>query len=137
MRDAGAARRVACDVEFAVRRDVRNATIVREVDRERQFRLLRAAAVGVFFVALFTFNVHQHDASRRLGTQREAVAAARKEEERIQRHLKLEVDTHSALDVLQRRAAALHMVAPGPDTSVVIERVTSSPSPARSIVASR
>ena len=56
MRDAG--------FEFAVRRDVHNTTIVREIDRERQFRLLRAALVGVFFVALFTLNVHQHDTSR-------------------------------------------------------------------------
>ncbi len=129
MRDAG--------FEFAVRRDVRNTTIVREIDRERQFRLLRAALVGVFFVLLFTLNVHQHDTSRQLGKRLEIVAAELKEEERIQRHLKLEVDTHSAPDVLQQRAAALRMVAPGPESSVIVERVTSSPPPARSIVASR
>jgi cell division protein FtsL len=129
MRDAG--------FEFAVRRDVRNTTIVREVDRERQFRLARAALVGVFFVALFTLNVHQHDKVRQLGAKRESVLAEQKQEARIRGHLQLEVDAHSAPAVLAERAGALHLVAPGPESSVIVERVTSSPPPARSIVASR
>lgn len=129
MRDAG--------FEFAVRRDVRNTTIVREVDRERQFRLLRAACVGVFFVALFTLNVHQHDRIRQLGARREALIADYKKEQRIQRHLQLEVDVHSAPDVLARRARSLRMVPASAESSVIVERVTSSPPPARSIVASR
>ena len=129
MRDAG--------FEFAVRRDVRNTTIVREVDRERQWRLLRAAAVGVLFVALFTLNVHQHDTARQWTSKREEVLAAQKHEASRRRHLQLEVDAQSAPAVVAARAAELGMVAPGAESSVVVERVTSSPPPARSVVASR
>lgn len=129
MRDAG--------FEFAVRRDVRNTTIVREVDRDRQYRLPRAALVGAFFVALCTLNVHQHDKVRQVGAKRERVLAEQTQEAHIRGHLQLEVDALSAPAALAVRARALHMVAPGPESSVIVERVTSSPPPARSIVASR
>ncbi len=129
MRDAG--------FEFAVRRDVRNSTIVREVDRERQWRLLRAALVGMLFVALLTLNVHQHDTARAISTRREEVVGAQKHEAAVQRHLQVEVQAQSAPAVVASRAAAQRMVAPGQDSSVVVERVTSSPPPARSVVASR
>jgi hypothetical protein len=129
MRDAG--------FEFAVRRDVRNSTIVREVDRERQWRLLRAALVGLLFVALLTLNVHQHDTARSVTTKREEVVAGQKHEAAVRRHLEVEVQAQSAPAVVGARAASLHMVAPGQESSVVVERVTSSPPPARSVVASR
>lgn len=129
--------RDAAGFEFAVRRDVRNTTIVREVDRDRQWRLLRAVGVGVLFVALLTLNVHQHDTARRLMSEREEVLADQKTEAAVQKHLEVEVAVQSAPAVLKARASQLGMVAPGPDTSVVVERVTSSPPPARSVVASR
>lgn len=127
----------AAGVEFAVRRDVRNTTIVREVDRERQWRLLRAALVGVLFVGLLTLNVHQHDVARGWTSKREEVRAEQSREAELKRHLQLEVDAQSAPDVVAARAAALPMVAPEPGTTVVVQRVTSSPPPARSVVASR
>ena len=129
MRDAG--------FEFAVRRDVRNSTIVREVDRERQWRLLRAALVGMLFVALLTLNVHQHDTARTISTEREDVVREQKHEEAVRRHLQVEVQAQSAPAVVAERAARQRMVAPGQESSVVVERVTSSPPPARSVVASR
>lgn len=129
MRDAG--------FEFAVRRDVRNSTIVREVDRERQWRLFRAALVGMLFVALLTLNVHQHDTARTISTQREEVVREQKHEEAVRRHLQVEVQAQSAPAVVAERAARQRMVAPGQESSVVVERVTSSPPPARSVVASR
>lgn len=129
MRDAG--------FEFAVRRDVRNTTIVREVDRDRQWRLLRAAGIGALFVALFTLNVHQHDTARKWTSLLEGVRAAQKHEGALRRHLQLEVDAQRAPAVVAARAAELGMVAPGAASSVVVERVTSSPPPAGSVVASR
>ena len=123
--------------EFAVRRDVRNTTIVREVDRERQGRLGRAALIGGLFVALLPFNVHQHDTARALTTAREELLADQKREEVRRQHLEVEVSTQASPAIVAARAKQLHMVAPRPESSVVIERVTSSPPPARSVVASR
>ena len=75
---APAARSCACsrgsheqtpDSNSPCARDVQQHPDRREIDRLRGQcrRRLRAALVGVFFVALFTLNVHQHDTSRRVG----------------------------------------------------------------------
>jgi cell division protein FtsL len=62
--------------------------------------------------------------------------AERTEEEKLNRRLRLEVETLRAPALLESRAIReLGMVYPAPDNTLVIERVTSSTAP-RAVVAS-
>jgi cell division protein FtsL len=59
-------------------------------------------------------------------------------EAEVARHLRLEIETLRAPSRIERLATRrLHMVEPGPDDSVVIERVIPAPPPPRSVVALR
>ena len=46
--------------EYAIRKDVRNNPIVREVDQERHREMWRSAGVGVFLVLVLLFSAWQH-----------------------------------------------------------------------------
>ena len=48
------------DFEYAIKKDVRNNPIVREVDRERHLEMWRSVAVGVFLVGVLLFSAWQH-----------------------------------------------------------------------------
>ena len=43
--------------EYAIKKDVRNNPIVREVDRERHRELWRTIGIGLFLVAVLVFSV--------------------------------------------------------------------------------
>jgi cell division protein FtsL len=124
--------------EYAVRKDVRNNPIVREVDRERHRRMWRWAALALFFVPVLVFSVWRHAQLREygydVGALQDRIAIARKEQE----HLALEVETLRSRARIERLAMQrLGMIEPGPEDQEVIERVTSSPPPPRTVVARR
>ena len=50
----------ATDFEYAIKKDVRNNPIVREVDEARQRQLLRAVGIGALLVAVLLFSAWQH-----------------------------------------------------------------------------
>lgn len=124
--------------EWAIKKDVRNNPIVREVDRDRHREMWRSASIGVFLVLVLLFTVWQQFELVRYGYQMEQMQQQRADEEEIQRHLRLEIEALRAPGVVERRAMTeLHMVAPGPADTAVIERVVQAPPPPRSVVASR
>jgi len=124
--------------EWAIKKDVRNNPIVREVDRDRHREMWRTASIGVFLVLVLLFTVWQQFELVRYGYQMEQMQQQRADEEEIQRHLRLEIEALRAPGVVERRAMTeLHMVAPGPADTAVIERVVQAPPPPRSVVASR
>jgi hypothetical protein len=41
--------------EYAIKKDVRNNPIVREIDRERNREMVRSVGIGVFLVAVLLF----------------------------------------------------------------------------------
>ena len=49
----------AMDFEYAIKKDVRNNPIVREVDEARQRALLRSTVIGGLLVAVVLFSVWQ------------------------------------------------------------------------------
>jgi hypothetical protein len=51
---------MSAEFEYAIRKDVRNNPIVREVDRERHLEMWRSVAVGVFLVSVLLFSAWQH-----------------------------------------------------------------------------
>jgi len=124
--------------EYAIKKDVRNNPIVRELDSERHREMWRGAVLGVFLVLVLLFSAWQHFELVRYGYRLEELQNERAAEEEINRHLRLEVETLRAPARIERLAIRrLGMVAPGPDNALVIERVVPALPPPRSVVASR
>jgi cell division protein FtsL len=62
----------------------------------------------------------------------------RAQQEDVNRHLRLEVETLRAPARIERIATRqLHLIAPANDQAIVLERVTPSAAPEKSIVAAR
>ena len=124
--------------EYAIRKDVRNNPIVREVDRERHREMWGSVALGVFLVLVLLFSAWQHFELLRHGYRLEQMQKERAAEAEINRHLRLEIETLRSPARIERLATGrLQMVPPGPEDAAVIERVVSAPPPPRSVVASR
>ena len=126
------------EFEYAIKKDVRNNPIVREVDRERHLEMWRSVGVGVFLVVVLLFSAWQHFELLRHGYRIEEMQKERSAEEEINRHLRLEIDTLRSPARIERLATRrLGMVAPKAEDATVIERVTSTPPPPKSVVARR
>lgn len=126
------------DFEYAIKTDVRNNPIVREVDRARQRELWRSMGVGVFLVAVLLFSAWQHFELLRHGYRIEQMQQQRAEEEEINRHLRLEIETLRSPKRIERLAIEkLQLVPPDRDQVIVIQRVTPAPAPDKAVVASR
>jgi cell division protein FtsL len=124
--------------EYAIKKDVRNNPIVREVDQERHRDLWRTAVLGIFLVVVLLFSAWQHFELLRNGYRIEEMQRERATQEEINRHLRLEIETLRAPERIERLAIQrLDMVAPGPGEAAVIERVTAPPPPPKSVVARR
>jgi cell division protein FtsL len=124
--------------EWAIKKDVRNNPIVREVDRERHREMWRSTLIGVFLVLVLLFSAWQHFELLRHGYQLEQMQRERANEEAINRHLRLEIETLRSPARIERMATGrLRMVAPSADDAIVIERVIQTPAPPRSVVARR
>ena len=129
---------MADNFEYAIKKDVRNNPIVREVDRERHREMLRSVALAVFLVVVALFAAWQHFELLRHGYRIEEMEKARAAEEEITRHLRLEIQSLRAPGRIERLATRrLHMIAPGPEDASVIERVMPAAAPPQSVVARR
>jgi cell division protein FtsL len=128
----------AMDFEYAIKKDVRNNPIVREVDEERQRQLWQSVAIGAALVAVLLFSAWQHFELVRHGYEMERMQQERAAEEEINRRLQLEVETLRAPKRIEEIAIReLHLVAPSREQAIVIERVTPTAPPEKSIVAAR
>ena len=128
----------AMDFEYAIKKDVRNNPIVREVDEARQRQLWRSLAIGGFLVLVILFSAWQHFELLRHGYEIQRMQRERAAEEDVNRHLRLEIETLRSPGRIERIAMKeLHLVAPARDQAIVLERVTPSAPPGKSIVAAR
>ena len=124
--------------EYAIKKDVRNNPIVREVDEARQRALWKSVGIAGFLVVAFLFSAWQHFELLRHGYQVEELQRQRTAEEDIARRLRLEIDTLKAPQRIEALATQqLHLVTPTRDESIVIERVVPAEPPAASVVARR
>jgi cell division protein FtsL len=124
--------------EYAIRKDVRNNPIVREVDEERQRELWQSAGIAVVLVLVLMFSAWQHFELLRHGYRLEEMQRERATEAIVNRHLRLEIETLRAADRIETLATQrLGMVEPGPEDTIVLERVVSPAPPASSVVAAR
>ena len=126
------------DFEYAIKKDVRNNPIIREVDETRQRQLWRSAAIGGLLVIVLLFSTLQHFELVRYGYEIEKLQRIRLAEEETNRHLKLEIESLRAPGVIERRAKReLRMIEPTPEDAIIIERVVPSERPPKAIVAAR
>ena len=124
--------------EYAIKKDVRNNPIVREVDETRQRELWKSAGVAGFLVLVLLFSAWQHFELLRHGYRVEQMQSERAAEEETARHLRLEIETLKSLKRIETLAVEqLHLVAPSRDEAIVIERVLPADPPAKSVVARR
>jgi cell division protein FtsL len=124
--------------EYAIKKDVRNNAIVREVDEARQRELWKTVGVGALIVLVFLFSAWQRTELLKHGYQIEQMQKERAVEEEHGRHLRLEIETLRAPDRIEALATGrLHLVAPTRDEAIVIERILASDPPAKSVVAQR
>jgi len=126
------------DFEYAIKKDIRNNPIVREVDQARQRQLWRSVGIGLFLVVVLLFSAWQHFELLRHGYQIERLQQERAAEEEINRHLRLEIETLRAPKRIEKLATEqLHLIAPSRGQAIVIERGTPPAPPEKSVVASR
>lgn len=124
--------------EYAIKKDIRNNAIVREIDRERQRDLWRWAGVCALLAALLLLTAWQHFELLRHGYQTELVEKAMKQEEATNRSLRLQLQVLRSPQRIARIATTeLHMVEPQTAEATVIERAVPADPPARSVVARR
>ena len=126
------------DFEYALKKDVRNNPIVREVDEARQRQLWRTAGIGAVLVGVLLFSAWQHFELVRHGYVIQRLQTDRVAEEEVNRHLKLEIESLRAPKRIESIAIQkLHLIAPEQDQAIVIERVTPTAATGKSIVAAR
>ena len=124
--------------EYAIKKDVRNNPIVREIDEARLRDLCKSVGIAGFLVLVLLFSAWQHFELLRHGYEIEQVERERAAQEELMRQLRLEVETLKSPTRIEMLATGrLHLVAPGRDEAIVIERVLPADPPAKSVVALR
>jgi hypothetical protein len=122
--------------EYAIKKDIRNNPIVREVDRERHGEMWRTAGIGLFLVSVLLFWAWQHFELLRHGYRFEQMQRQHAAEVEISRHLRLDIYAlRSPARIEQMATRQLGLVTPAADDAVVVERVLPSPAPPSSALA--
>jgi cell division protein FtsL len=124
--------------EYAIKKDVRNNPIVREVDEARHRDLWKSVGLVSFLTVVLLFSAWQHFELLRHGYQLEELQRQRAAEAEINRHLRLEIETLRSPKRIESLATdRLHLVVPSRDEAIIIDRVPPSDPPAKSVVAQR
>lgn len=125
------------DFEYAIKKDVRNNPIIREVDEARQRQLWRSLAIGGVLVVVLLFSAWQKVELVQHGYNIQRLQQQQAAEQEINRRLRLEIETLRAPERIEKIAKELNLVTPPRDQAIVIERVTPSAPPDKSVVAAR
>jgi cell division protein FtsL len=129
---------MSIDLEYAIKKDVRNNPIVREVDRAQRREFMRTVRIAGLVIAMLLFAAWQHfeivDTSRQIESLRQDRAA----EAEVNRQLRLELESLRRPQEIERRAThELQMRPAAPADTLVIERAPArSASTPRTVVAS-
>jgi cell division protein FtsL len=124
--------------EYAIRKDVRNNPIVREVDERRQREIWQSIGIGCVLVLVLLFTAWQQFELLRHGYQFEEMQRERAIEESIRRHLQLEIETLRAPQRIEKLATErMGMIRPGADEAIVLERVIPTDASTTGLVATR
>ena len=124
--------------EYAIRKDVRNNPIVREVDRERHREMWRSVGLGVFLVAALIFFVWRQAELLQHGFEVSELREERLAQEKVNTRLRVKLESLKAPSRIEDLAMGkLRMIHPGPDDGGVIQRVIVNEGPDSSVLARR
>ena len=124
--------------EYAIKKDVRNNPIVREVDEARQRELWKSVGIAGLLVLVLLFSAWQHFELLRHGYKVEELQRERAAQDELSRQYRLEIETLRSPKRIEALAIEqLHLVAPSQSDTIIIERVLAADPPASSVVARR
>ena len=110
------------DFEHAIKMDVRNNPIVRELDQARQRELWRWMLVGGALVGVILFSLWQRFSVMRVATQIESTERELGQARELQRRLRLDVERLSAPRRIEQLALRAHMIRADRTTTRIIVR---------------
>jgi hypothetical protein len=126
---------MSIDVEYAIRKDIRNNPVVREVDAQQKREFIRSLLLGTTVVGALLFSAWQHQRMVQFGRDMERLRSERAAEDDLNRKLQLNLATKLAPQLLDARARKeLRLIEPSTRDIVVIERAPVSGS-AQAVVA--
>lgn len=121
---------MSIDVEYAIKKDLRNNPIVRGVDEKQRRALVRTLGVGVLVVGMLLFSAWQRYQMIDHGYRVEKLTKDIAEQEALNRRLRLELDTLRSPEMIEGRAMReLQMVYPTPAETVLVERIPATTAP--------
>jgi len=124
--------------EYAIKKDVRNNPIVREVDEARQRELWKSGGIAALLVVMVLVSAWQHFELLRHGYKVDGMQREKAQQEEIGRQYRLEIETLRSPKLVESLATEkLHLVAPAGEDVVVIQRVVPADPPAKSVIARR
>jgi hypothetical protein len=126
---------MSIDLEYAIKKDIRNNPVIRELDTRERREIRRTIWLAGLSVALLLFAAWQQFEMLNYSMRIESLQAELVREERMNRQLRLGLETLRAPQTIEQRARReLGMTAATPDDTLVIER-TAAPTPRGAIAA--
>lgn len=121
---------MSIDVEYAIKKDLRNNPIVRGVDQKQRRALVRTLGIGVLVVGMLLFSAWQRYQMIDHGYRVEKLTKDIAEQEALNRRLRLEVETLRSPEMIESRAIReLQMAYPTPAETVLVERIPATTAP--------
>lgn len=125
---------MSIDVEYAIKQDIRNNPVVREIDLEQKREFYRVIGLAALIVGMLLFAATQQFKMVANGINVERLRQELAAEATLNRQLRLQLETELRPQRLEQRARAMGLVYPAPDQVRVIERIRSGVPP-RAVVA--
>ncbi len=115
---------MSIDVEYAVKKDIRNNPVVREVDHGQNREFRRTVWLAVLLVGTLLFSAWQHYQVVHVGYLTEEKRTTLAQEQTWSRQLRVEYETLHAPEYLEKRAIhELHMAPATSADTIVLEKV--------------
>ena len=126
---------MSIDVEYAIKKDIRNNPVVREIDEAQRREFLRTLTNVALIVGMLLFAAFQHYNITNNGYVVSGLETERATEVALNRRLRLELEMRRAPQTIETRALGeLRMVWPTSKDTLIIEQAPSAV-PAKTIVA--
>lgn len=127
---------MSIDLEYAIKQDIRNNPVVREVDREQKRGFVRTLGWAALAVGILMFKLLPQTGAVRSGYELQSLKERLVKEQILQQRYRVELEMLLRPQELRARAMReLHMLEPDVQSTIVIERHPESPAASRAIVA--
>jgi cell division protein FtsL len=129
---------MSIDIEYAIKKDIRNNPVVREIDQQQRADFRRTVGIVGLIVLMLLFSTWQRLRVVKGGYEVAQLQSARTAALKENRRLRLEFERASAPAVIDERAKReLHMIVPsGPDV-IFIDRVRATKPTKSAVVVAR